>query len=48
MGAASIRTMLTLMIMRADLDGDGAVTADELRRMLALRAAHERVGQQRS
>jgi Ca2+-binding EF-hand superfamily protein len=34
MGAASVRTMLTLMIMRADLDGDGAVTADELRRML--------------
>lgn len=34
MGAASVRTMMSLMIMRADLDGDGVVTADELRRMM--------------
>lgn len=33
-GAASLRNMMVLMIMRADLNGDGVVTGDELRRLL--------------
>ncbi len=32
-GAASMRAMLAMSIMRADIDNDGTVTEDELRRM---------------
>jgi Ca2+-binding EF-hand superfamily protein len=33
-GAASMRNMIVMMIMRADLNGDGIVSEDELRRLL--------------
>jgi Ca2+-binding EF-hand superfamily protein len=37
MAAASFRTMYVIEFWRADLDGDGAVTADELRRVQTYR-----------
>jgi Ca2+-binding EF-hand superfamily protein len=40
MAAASLRAMLVATIFRADLDGDGIVTEDELRRLLTIQRQH--------